>query len=412
MKKMNRKQLEQNKRKLQREKEEKEFIAQLNLLIDTLGGEGTFALLPPILIECIYPLRVLPIKVITQFVPELDLKSVNNLHHLVADLLHRKDYAVDINGVQFPLDMFMSVGFSMIMLVEFCRKTDKQEPWMPEFTSRFSSDLEKELHQKAYLQCKTIALAISLNLYDFSKDMFWFHFEITHPHEGTKHLQHMMYVHIEKFEVRTFRTAEGIRTALRISWAQVQTGLMHAEINPMLLGMETEADQPVAVYIQRHAIRRLEERLDCLKKYEKQYAIFESMVNPLIVRMNKNKILIACRVLDVKMGYFAAEYLEGVLLIHTFLFITNNGTPEGKKLNELTGLSQLDKKYLTIDKLSSFMNSDISHNNQLKTLFTQAGCSSLLDISKTIIKLEKKEDEQAISDMILKYLEKGENAII
>ncbi len=406
MKKMNRKQLEQNKRKLQREKEKREFIAQLNLLMDTLGGEGTFALLPPILIESIYTLRVLPIKVSTQFVPELDVKSVNNLHHLVSDLLRRKDYAVDINGVQFPLDMFMSVGFSMILLVGFCRTTNKQEAWMPEFTSKFSPDMEDELHHKAYLQCKTIALAISLNLYDFSKDMFWFQFEITQPHEGVKHVQHIMYAHIEKFEVRTFRTAEGIRTALRITWAQVQTGLIHAEIDPMLLGMETEADQPIAVYIQRHAIRRLEERLDCLKKYEQQYAIFESMVNPLIVRMNKNKVLIACRISDVKMGYFAAEYMEGVLLIHTFLFITNNGTPEGKRLNELTGLSKLDKKYLTIDKLSSFMNSDISHNNQLKTLFTQAGCSCLLDIPKTVIGLKKNPDELAISNMILSYLDK------
>ena len=51
------------------------------------------------------------------------------------------------------------------------------------------------------------------------------------------------------------------------------------------------------------------------------------------------------------------DIIEGKIVIRTFLFVTNNGTPEGKKLAQITGLQKLDKKYLALDKLSTFMTS-------------------------------------------------------
>jgi hypothetical protein len=41
---------------------------------------------------------------------------------------------------------------------------------------------------------------------------------------------------------------------------------------------------------------------------------------------------------------------EGKLVIRSFLFLTNDGTPEGWKLRALTGLAKRDKKYLEIEK--------------------------------------------------------------
>jgi len=115
-------------------------------------------------------------------------------------------------------------------------------------------------------------------------------------------------------------------------------------------------------------------------------------------------MLVAFRLFNTKVGYLLAEYIDDAVLIHTFLFITNNGTPEGQKLTELTGLGKLDKKYLAIDKLSSFVKSDIGKNEKLKSIFEKAGCSSLLDIEETVEKISTKHADSSITELLLRYL--------
>ena len=78
-------------------------------------------------------------------------------------------------------------------------------------------------------------------------------------------------------------------------------------------------------------------------------------------------------------------------MIQTFLFITNNGTPEGDKLNELMGLNKADKIYWEIDKLSTFMETNFEKNDSLKQLFLQAGCKSLFDLK---LKQQSKQQER------------------
>lgn len=68
------------------------------------------------------------------------------------------------------------------------------------------------------------------------------------------------------------------------------------------------------------------------------------------------------------------------IIIRTFLFLTNDGTPDGKKLSELTRLQLLDKQYLGIDTLAGFMKFWIAKDEALSALFTEAGCESLLDL--------------------------------
>lgn len=52
---------------------------------------------------------------------------------------------------------------------------------------------------------------------------------------------------------------------------------------------------------------------------------------------------------------------------------------EGRKLRALTGLAKQDKKYLEIDKLSTFTAYRIHEDEELSALFREAGCGSLLD---------------------------------
>jgi hypothetical protein len=73
--------------------------------------------------------------------------------------------------------------------------------------------------------------------------------------------------------------------------------------------------------------------------------------------------------------------IDGMFVILTFLFITHNGTPEGRKLAELTGLQRDDISFLAIDDLKMIVNSDICYDDHIAQIFIDAGCESILDLN-------------------------------
>jgi hypothetical protein len=77
-----------------------------------------------------------------------------------------------------------------------------------------------------------------------------------------------------------------------------------------------------------------------------------------------------------KIGYLLCRWCERKIIITTFLFLTNDGTPEGKKLEELTMLKKMDKQHLQIDTVQHFLSYHIDRNEELKSLFIEAGCGS------------------------------------
>jgi hypothetical protein len=83
---------------------------------------------------------------------------------------------------------------------------------------------------------------------------------------------------------------------------------------------------------------------------------------------------------NVVIGYFKADITQGKILIRTFLFLTNEGTPEARRLKENTGLNKVDVKYLNIDKIKAFIESDIVKNERIKNIFIEAGCGGLFDL--------------------------------
>ena len=98
------------------------------------------------------------------------------------------------------------------------------------------------------------------------------------------------------------------------------------------------------------------------------------------------------------------NFIEGVIVVRTFLFVTNNGTPEGQLLEKNTGLQKLDKKYLAIDKLSTFMTSDLDKNEEVLRIFKASGCQCLLDLYEKMKPLISKHANQFDSNLMLNYL--------
>ncbi len=186
-----------------------------------------------------------------------------------------------------------------------------------------------------------------------------------------------------KTEKRLFCIQGRHREAYRLAWfhdTEPAKLLSYLDIDTNALLQEiTEPPKKLKVYIQKHAIQRMKERLDSIPPYFILGALPLIINKPKVVKLTSNKLLLEMWFDQVKLGYFVATIEDDTLLLRTFLFITSNGTPEGRAINKKTGLQILDKKYLALDKLSSFVAQEVMENDEIRTIFEEAGCGGLFD---------------------------------
>jgi hypothetical protein len=182
------------------------------------------------------------------------------------------------------------------------------------------------------------------------------------------------------------------------------------------LGFKTYGEELLMpLYVTEHALNRLEERTDetRLKGYIQSNilsAFADNYKKPNLIKLRDHKMMLEFKLFDFKIGYLVISVLEGVILVRTFLMMTSTATPEGKILHEQLGLQKLDNKYLGIDKLHTFLNSDILENEDICELFIKAGCESLIDLCKmlkTSWQLEKNEEKIKLASQMRDYLKKG-----
>lgn len=414
MKKLNRKQLEQNRRKLEHEKEKAAYIEKMKLVADTLGGTGTFSLVPPLVIKVAYALRYLPVVVTAVNHPEFSHKTVKSAITSVKQLMQHEYFAIKLDGKKVLLDDFCSAGFTLFQMLNWAKINDKGNEteadyeWVKEFTERLDTVLTDELCSKALLSLHELVDYICSSKNNAEDYFHWITIQEKPKGKGSQSL-FVLDINRRKAETRYFEIDGQRRLTHCVSWATSQHGFVEMKVKLSQLGFQNGIpDKDVKIYIQKHALRRLDERIDCLSVDQKHISLFSALIKPEIIKTAKNRSLVAFRIYNTKVGYLSAEYIDGAVLIHTFLFITNNGTPEGQKLTELTGLGKLDKKYLAIDKLSSFIKSDIGKNEKLKAIFEKAGCSSLLDIEEAVEKMSTKHADSSITELLLHYLKTEE----
>jgi hypothetical protein len=171
------------------------------------------------------------------------------------------------------------------------------------------------------------------------------------------------------------------------------------------------------VYIQQHAIDRITKRAYCNYPGTVGSLVFKSFDHKRrIIPSGKNQYLIECYFDDVKVGYFSAVYVAGILVIRTFLLITHSGTPEGRKLEQLTGLQKSDKAYLAIDDLRSLASSDIIYDDDIQKIFIEAGCESIIDLCHRVQwgfeydwLWDGRQQSKDLSKMIREYIQLGAN---
>jgi hypothetical protein len=169
-------------------------------------------------------------------------------------------------------------------------------------------------------------------------------------------------------------------------------------------------NESVEVYIQSHALNRLNERLDLLDEPGLNYSLWDNTENMKGFEFYRGYLLLPFRLYEIKIGYLAANVVKGVLVFRTFLFITHSSTPEGDRLKEITGLEKNDISYWRLDRLSTLLQADAEKYPGLMELFEQAGMGEILQLREKNLDLQSM--QSANLERFMDYIQQGQNEAV
>ncbi len=156
-------------------------------------------------------------------------------------------------------------------------------------------------------------------------------------------------------------------------WAKVDASLLGDHYS----GEKKELD----VYIQAHALKRMEERLDGMGALSRNFMLAITFPHLKSLEPYKGYLLIPIEPGGVRVGYLFCNVIDEMLVIRTFLFITHSATPEGDRLKKFTGLNRSDISYWKIDRLSTLFKIDEEHWPELLRLFELVGIKNIQDLN-------------------------------
>lgn len=381
-----------------------EFLKKFKYLINSCSGENIYSLIPRKEQDIIYAIRFYSIKVIS----EKGLEVPNSVIEVVkwALNLEMKRVKVKLNDMipEMYIADWMTVGMTVITyksilaegLFPGVEKLMKALEDFPDYTDVV------EAVWKSVFNC---LLNIDCYISNSNSVQYWLEFAIEERPENTFCRQNLVILHGQKPETIQVLIDGNPRPATRLGFGVPNTGVDWV----FLKASELNYDGPftglqLPVYFQSHALKRLYERLDSLTESMSHFLMNNSFKEAKIIFDHENRPLLECSIGGIKVGYFRIEIIDGIVLIKTFLFLTNNGTPEGLKLEKLTGLKKLDRKYLAIDKMSTFLSSNIGQDPDINKLLIDSGCESLVALYNDLSKVLKTPERDNLSEKIKKYL--------
>ncbi|MDP4269793.1 MAG: hypothetical protein Q8909_06675 [Bacteroidota bacterium] len=385
------------------------YLKRLHAILVGLGKEEVYKMMSQSLKAALFRMKFRPIKVTVQKEIGRTPLFAKASRHLIMKLYHDQtvsfenpDYAIkigDYNEIFFPFLAIIDDLKESRSYKEVAKIREELADLYSEVTPN-GRDAMNEKVEKVLNQCQLI---YSISTCYFER-MFFLE-EKCLPCEPPE--QPCLGIEIQQIkpDKRKFLIDGKTRSAYHLGWLYQNvefgpTSISLGELDPKASIPDLRLD----VYIQRHAIQRVYERLDCVSLGASQMILCTEIINKPEVIFYKGKTLIAVTMGKIKFGYLVVTLIDGVVLIKTFLLITSSGTPEGDKLQALTGLDKSDKSYLGLDRLSSFYSDDIKSNDKVMRLLDKIGCGRLPDIKNHIPDSGLIKCEQQTALMLEKYL--------
>ncbi|WP_346854129.1 hypothetical protein [uncultured Draconibacterium sp.] len=378
------------------------FLRHLKHVFIASGCEQVYEALTPTHKQALYEIKDSSIKIRQGDCSCLSNSEIKQLKQLIDKEAQKKKVSIENSTYTMSVKEFYTYGISLYALQNWL--ADQEEPEMQEAYTLMKESLdvvetEKKYRQHIFAFCGTISMLAS----ELTKVLV--HIKMKFATANTGRMNGLEFeIDAYPCQQKKFQLYGNTRPAYRVgSYAYFMVYPEWASVKRSSFEKPTPFNNiDIPVYIQMHAINRLCERMDTLSRDCLELYVYLSFQNPGITFF-QGKMLVDYVYGQTKLGYLLVEIVDNVLLIKTFLLLTNEATPEGEKLKELTGLSKVDMKYWNIDRLSTFQKTDIEENEELKSIFKNAGCSKLF--SEAVNFLEE-EEHSCIAENILKYFHK------
>ena len=374
------KRLSPHKKDLLRAECKKHFFERVRHIFSFAGGEAEFDTLTKRELERIYFRRGIPFKIIMapgDTIPEENFKEIK---HYVINAIKMELYPLTEKGDSLSLFELFTVGLSVIIYLEQLEEDDyKNAGEVKKLQNKFKS-MESIIDGAGFRLLMNLMVTGFMES-DLTSRFYWLDYDPSIFKTARTGIKNTIVVHStvpEKISVAL--EGDKYRPAFKI-YCIYSRGTQYIRVKRSLLGLKDYgADSEIDLYIQMHAVQRLKERLDCLDIVGINICLYFSLKESKIINAGKNDYLIEFRIDSIVVGYLVAHIQEEKLIIRTFLFVTQSGTPEGEKLKELYGLGRLDVSYLELDKLSTYIYTDLCTNPGVSKIFREAGCQYLLDL--------------------------------
>ena len=389
------------------EQYKKDFIEKMKRVINSYADEDVYSLIPSSYIEFVYIGRAKSFKFVKgegQIVPKEVLSFFTDQ---VVTYLKKKKVEMNSSGNELsvfdyhPITMTLSV-FNASLETRYFKGIDKVRKAITAFIE------DKKFIEDCNFVFVQLTQVVLNGFSNFTERIYWLDRKLLALQSFEDGIRVVFEIHSATPE-KTSITVDGIaRPAIRLGWTISELGLKYLEVDAGLFRKRSLfGRKTMPVYIQSHALNRLNERLDWSWLGMIHFFTYEAFINPVITHNDRGETLVELDYMGEKVGYLVVDVIDQKILIRTFLFITNNGTPEGKRLEEITGLKKLDKKYLAIDKMSTFIQSDIADNPETRQILIDANCQPLIDLYEKNKEFIQDSEKNKSADFILKFLSRA-----
>jgi hypothetical protein len=372
-------------------------------IVKSAGAEQAYQLMPPGEKKLLFGFRMKPFDVNPEIGKDIHPENIKVLKRLSIQFFQHYKLRFSENGCDVSLYDFFYAGEQ---LRSYLRNTKDDEYGHAVALKKAFAKFMKmtDVERVADNMAIQVGHVISMTVSDMTKGIFILKYDYAVEEKFPPVFYNRFVVDIIEAQSDKFLINGAYHTAYRVVWPISAESVIRAQIPLDKLGLNNYIKNLKAdVYIQKHALDRLKERLDCIDPKLLNTILILCIMECKVVKNKKGQPLIEVSISGSKVGYLVYNYVQGVVIIRTFLLLTNNDTPEGEKLQDLYGLEKFDKQHLGIDKLSSFALSDIDENPKVKQVFENAGCQGLFNVSGFIDSEEQHEMQNAAK--IAKYLE-------
>lgn len=344
-----------------------------------LCSDDSYKYLTPKMLERVYQCRIRTIKFIADddvYYSSKDLQSFKEI--LIRELRARK---IIFEGKDYTIDVYEMLGPCLALWCYLRNTLNENQPNSEKIKTGFKDFMESEdIFNDPYKVVGEVTDFIGWQLTSLDKKIISIKISIK-MHESNTFIFMECRISGHKPEVINPTFDNNTRPAFRVGlafdggngWFDIKAGALELPyIKP---------DIRIPVYIQHHAMKRLAERLDCVNSMMVLISLVDSICEPKCIH-HKGRKLLEFKYLEKVVGYLVVELYHRAVVIRTFLLLTHASTPESEKLQQIIGLEKQDITYLNLDRLSTFVHSDLRENTLLRDIFTRAGCKALLEVEK------------------------------